>query len=308
MADKGAKRPASSPASKEDKKKIEQCLVCLEPATDDVFECMWCEGRLHRQCSKISIDQCNVLSNITAENVVFFCSTCVQRLPHALEAFDFQGFVDSRLESIENQLSEVHSTNQKLSEVVKKVELQLSDNRKSLEGILNDKSSDKSESPSKPASISEDSVAQIAYSLASEQKEKEKRQLNVIIHNLEESTASDGPLRKQDDIKRCTSLLQTYLQASVTITNAFRLGPKSTKPRLLKISLSKIEEKSAILKSKTKLRLSTNPENVRKLFITPDLTPLEQKKNKILRQQLAELNKTENVHVIKNGKIVRRTK
>ena len=41
--------------------------------------------------------------------------------------------------------------------------------------------------------------------------------------------------------------------ASVTITNAIRLGQKSTKPRLLKISLSKVEEKIAILKSKTNL-------------------------------------------------------
>ena len=86
------------------------------------------------------------------------------------------------------------------------------------------------------------------------------------------------------------------------------MGQKSAKPRLLKISLSSIEEKIAILKAKAKLRSSTNPENVRNLYITPDLTPLEQKRNKVLRQQLADLNKNERVYAIKNGKIVRRTK
>jgi len=116
--------------------------------------------------------------------------------------------------------------------------------------MITDQLSDKAESPSKSPSISVDSVAQIAFSLASEQKEKEESQLNVIIHNLEESSASDGPSRKQDDIKKCMSFLQTHLQISVTITNAFRLGKKSAKPRLLKISLSNIEEKIAILKSK----------------------------------------------------------
>jgi len=42
------------------------------------------------------------------------------------------------------------------------------------------------------------------------------------------------------------------------------------------------------------------------LFITPDLTPLEQKKHKALRQQLADMNKPDKVYMIKNGKIVRR--
>jgi len=301
------KRPASSPASKEDKKLKDQCLVCQEPATDDVFECVWCEGRQHSQCIKISSEQCNVLSNIVT-NVVFFCSTCIKQLPHALQSYDYHGYVDSRLECIENQLSEVQSTSNKLSELVNKVESQLCDNRKSLESLINDQSSDKSEPQLKPASISEDSVTQIAYSLASEQKEKEKRQLNIIIHNLEESNAPEGATRKQDDIKKCVSLLQTHLQASVTITNAIRMGKTSNKPRLLRISLKSIEEKASILKNKAKLRSSTNPENVRNIYITPDLTPLEQRKNKVLRQQLADLNKNERVYMIKNGRIVRRTK
>ena len=104
VTDPGMKRPASSPANKEDKKMTDQCLVCLEPATDDVYECAWCEGHQHSQCTKISVDQCNVLSGLV-KNIVFFCSTCLQSLPHALQSYDYHGFVDSRLESMENRLS-----------------------------------------------------------------------------------------------------------------------------------------------------------------------------------------------------------
>jgi len=64
------------------------------------------------------------------------------------------------------------------------------------------------------------------------------------------------------------SFLQTHLQVSVTIINAFRLGKKSAKPRLFKISLSNVEEKIAILKRKIKLRSSAIPESVRN-FISP---------------------------------------
>ena len=106
----------------------------------------------------------------------------------------------ARLESIENQLSEVQSTSVKLLELVNKVESQLYDNRKSLESIMiNDHPTGKSNFFPKPASISEDSVTQIVYSLAS--KQKEKHQLNIIIHNLEELNLPEGATRKQDDIK-----------------------------------------------------------------------------------------------------------
>ena len=99
--DPGTKCPASSPANKEDKKMTDQCLVCLEPATDDVFECSWCKGCQHSQCTEISVDQCNVLSSLV-KNIVYFSSTYLQRFPHALQSYDYHGFVDSRLESMEN--------------------------------------------------------------------------------------------------------------------------------------------------------------------------------------------------------------
>ena len=64
-SDTGSKCPASSPAKKDDKKvKEDECLVCLKPATDDIFECIWCEDCQHCKCTKISADQCHVLNNI----------------------------------------------------------------------------------------------------------------------------------------------------------------------------------------------------------------------------------------------------
>ena len=43
------------------------------------------------------------------------------------------------------------------------------------------------------------------------------------------------------------------------------------------------------------------------IAINPDLTPLEQRKSKALRQQLADLNKdSNNTYIIKNSSIVRK--
>ena len=89
----------------------------------------------------------------------------------------------------------------------------------------------------------------------------------------------------------------------MTIKNAIRLGKKTTDQLcLLKLSLSNIEEKIAILRNKSKLRSTSNPEDVRNVFITPDFKPLEQKRNKALREQPLDMNKTENLYVIKKWK------
>jgi len=94
----------------------------------------------------------------------------------------------------------------------------------------------------------------------------------------------------------------TVLGTKVIIKNAIRLGRKSDRPSLLKLTLSNIEQKVTILRNKSKLRSSSNPEDIRNVFITPDFTPLEQKRNKALRQQLLDMNKTENVYIIKKRK------
>ena len=136
-------------------------------------------------------------------------------------------------------------------------------------------------------------MASLTASLFNEQKERERRELNLIVHNMLESTASEGAGRKKDDIMKVTSVMKDNIKVKPTISNAIRLGKKgSDKPCLLKITVSSIEEKVAILRTKVKLRA--------------DLTPLEQRKNKALRQQLRELNKEEKIYRIKNGEIVRR--
>ena len=51
----------------------------------------------------------------------------------------------------------------------------------------------------------------------------------------------------------------------------------------------------AIPKNKSKLRSSQNPQHISDVFVMHDFTPLEQKKNKKLREQLADMNRTESM-------------
>ena len=139
-----------------------------------------------------------------------------------------------------------------------------------------------------------------------EEKEKSKRKLNLIFHNIAESTKEDGVARKQDDISCVSNILQQYLGLSTKIEKAFRLGQRKEKPRLLKVSVSSKQEKAMILRNCIKLRNSDNPAIISKIFITPDLTPIEQAANKKLRDELKEKNRDGNFFRIRNGQIIRR--
>ena len=310
------KRPATSPADKNGSKKTREtdCLICCESASENVLECIWCEGRQHAQCSKISKEQCKALSEVS-NNIVFFCDTCLQALHTALKYYDNQAYVESKITTIEKSVTEVQCCERKLNDTVNKVEAQFDHFRKSVESLIKEHKTSLSEftpagvtNPEASISQTNDSLTQIATTILSEQHEKERRQLNLIVHNFQESSSESPQSRKQEDIAKATSVLKEYLGINCTITNALRLGKKtqSEKPRLLKITVSNVADKKAILRNKVQLCKESNPPHIKKIFVTPDLTPAEQKKNKKLREELAHLNKDGRKFIIKNGVIVQR--
>ena len=59
-----------------------------------------------------------------------------------------------------------------------------------------------------------------------------------------------------------------------------------------------------VLRNTAKLRDHSNQDHIKKIFITPDLIPKQQKENKILREKLNEMNKSGKSDRIKNGQII----
>ena len=59
---------------------------------------------------------------------------------------------------------------------------------------------------------------------SNEQKERSRRRLNVIVHNVAESSAESGPGRKSHDISTVTSVFDKHVRVKVKVTNANRIG------------------------------------------------------------------------------------
>ena len=221
---------------------------------------------------------------------MFFCTLCFTKVPFVLRIESESSAQSQELESFNTRLEAVE---EKLTEVLQGFKAQLDTNHKLTPKEVLGQDSD-------------DSFAHLATSIVAEQKEKEKRQLNLILHNVKESVEEEPSNRKKDDVKEATSVFSEYVGVETVVTNAIRIGKKGTKPRLLKVSVRNLQDKVSILRGKMKLRNENNPDHVKAIFITVDHTPLEQKKNKLLREKLNDMNKDGNKYTIKNGTIVPR--
>ena len=127
----------------------------------------------------------------------------------------------------------------------------------------------------------------------------------MIIHRIPECTSEDALERKEHDIEQVNSVLQDYLKVDVEVKTAMRFGKKDPqKTRLLKVQVSSEKSKKMVLHNTAKLRDHSNQDHIKKIFITPDLIPKQQKENKILREKLNEMNKSGKSDRIKNGQII----
>lgn len=67
-------------------------------------------------------------------------------------------------------------------------------------------------------------IGSVVSTFLNEEKEKAKQRLNLIIHNVKESTSDDGPTRKQHDIHTISSIFHQQFNITPTITKTFRIG------------------------------------------------------------------------------------
>ena len=91
-----------------------------------------------------------------------------------------------------------------------------------------------------------------------------------------------------------SSVFTKHLGVKATITNAIRIGKKQdsgsgSRPRLFKVTVASEHEKLCCFE--TALLSFVIRTKLRKIYVTPDLIPKEQKQSKALRSQLAEMNK-----------------
>ena len=151
---------------------------------------------MHSKCYELNDEECKILCK-SSTSLVFLCTSCADNLDEAFELFDdsksnlskqiLKDNLPEKQTELEKKLSVVETT---LCEIKEELTSQLSKCREIL-------SSSNNAVASKPPAL----IANTVYTAINEEKEREKRQLNLIIHNLAESNSDQGEVCKADDIK-----------------------------------------------------------------------------------------------------------
>ena len=101
-----------------------------------------------------------------------------------------------------------------------------------------------------------------------EEKERECRWFNLIIHDAPQSTTDLPESCKTEDIECATDIFNVHLDAKLTV---LRLGKKTDKnadkPRLMKVTVDTIESKAFILHNCTKLWCANQSNHCSKIYV-----------------------------------------
>ena len=153
---------------------------------------------------------------------MLFCSLCCPKVPCALSNYSNLSQTNA---NFDNRLNEMES---KLSSIIDDINVKLDNHCKKLEEKFTCKTDNNMHSnpPLNTNTISSESIASLTASLVAEQKERKKRELNLILHNISEPNTVDSSTRKQEDISQVNSILDECVNVKLIHIMLYDSGRK----------------------------------------------------------------------------------
>lgn len=143
--------------------------------------------------------------------------------------------------------------------------------------------------------------------LTSEVTERILRRRNVIVAGIPECTEGSVSERKTEDERRLQEVRAVLGCTTEGVEEVTRLGRiQAGKNRLLRVKLEKEEDRQGLLRRAPRLKVAVCLW-MRKVFINPDRTRLEQEQNRILRDELKRRRQNGEKVFIRSGKVLTET-
>ena len=145
-----------------------------------------------------------------------------------------------------------------------------------------------------------------------ELEDRAKRKTNLIVMNIPESDSEDIQEKKDHDLAEIKKVFNVMdcKDIAAEIKQVTRLGKQQTSgenkyPRLLKVVLTNEENQKEVIRKSKCLK---SKEGYERVYINRDLTPLELREQKVLREELKkkrnEAGRDER-WIIRNGAVVK---
>ena len=262
---------------------IYKCLECDTECTKGqrALLCDRCCFWTHASCTEVDDEVYDIFFEKGSKLACFryFCKKCDNKVTEALEKYDK---LEQDTQLLKSEMKVVQDKVEKIEETIKTT--------------VRDKISD----------VMED------------QREVDKRKMNLIVFGLPEielgqDTVWNTPEKVEKDIESMNKLITEELGVGLSnrngIINARRLGGSTskTKPRPLRIEFRDLNTKRDVLTNAKKFRDSTS-DIAKQIFINPDLTEEQRKKDQVLRKEMWKQRGLGRNVIIKRGEIVETTR
>lgn len=270
------------------------CIKCtLSTQDQDSIECSGCKKWCHRLCSGLSEGTYNAIVAMDDDALLWQCQSC-----RHVGAPSQGGAVSQTTDEKIDRLTD--SVNMMLNQLLKTqagiaTALEERPTRTEMKSMIEEEVSERVE-----AKINDSlNIEERVESTVKEFFDRERRRTSVLISNLPEGG--------NDKTEATATLGKIVDMDERDIVSTTRLGAKGPKPRKLRIKLDTVDRKRQILRSSRNLIDHNLPADER-LYVDPDRTPTEQKKDKSLRDELKRQREVtgNNNLIIRKGAIVER--
>ena len=253
-----------------------QCEEVVEDSMHDAIECGLCKKGCHRTCSKLTDAKYKYLQE-GGEEILWSCQKCRN-----------SDSVDTGRSRLEAKLDSMMEMMAKMMRRVNELE----------EGNLE-----------KIEDMIEESVSKKVQEAMIEEREREKRKMNVIFVNVPECEGENAEERKTGDLEKVRDIVSKIVEVGKDeIGDPVRLGAKiigkESKPRMLRVTMKTEEAKKKVLMNAR--RLNEGVEFKKRVYINPDKTESERRQFKELREELEKRRKDDPELIIRGGRIVRK--
>ncbi len=277
---KGGKEKAKSKKKAATKGKAWTCEVCLKKFTgtdDQIVECERCENHYCITCIEMSED---VYENLHRPDLFWFCPDCARqiRLRNSLkDTMDsFMDTVSDKFDELErkfDQKLQQHST-QRLEQIEKKLaSFDFADQLQEINSKVDEVSTElkpeqvkktfaeaasnlgKNEASTKEIPII---IKKAMTDQKNEEKMRESRESNIIIHRIEESKEPSAEARVKYDTELFDKLCVTALGiGKVEVNKIIRLGQKNEQnKRPMRVALKNKDDRVSLSLSLRKLKVA----------------------------------------------------
>ena len=294
--------------------------VCGQVIDDDEGSvgCDLCGEWFHPMCQGLSLEAFNAL-NQYKHDFIWLCVHCKTNIKNVLRMGKrLESQIEAAEQNILGALKAVGPTpdkdsskqlEDKIASMEEAVTVRLAEQQKEVEKSINVQKEVIQSMPEIQRELQKNT--QELKKMIEKKEDGERREVNVIIHNIPESKSSDPALRKRYDENSFQNIVEALLGEDMKMETdkIYRLGKKrevddvqhgELKPRLMLVGLKRKEDVEVLMKE----RWSLSKVGFSNIYITRDLSPEQREQQRKLREELA--SKGKDTHKIFRGKVIPR--